>query len=174
MFPHGLLLTLLTPALFSASADPGVVVEINRSEYRLEVTDLLTREHGPTLRVAIGSPSHPTPAGEFWPSEVIRNPSWNPGPHARSLGARYTAPSTSSPLGVGKIPLGFDSIQIHGGAHPLELGKPISLGCIELQDPEWYELVRWLEERGTLAPWRSRGAGDVQTTFRRPVRVIVH
>ncbi|MEM7410287.1 MAG: L,D-transpeptidase [Myxococcota bacterium] len=174
MFPHGLLLTLLTPALFTASADPGVVVEINRSEYRLEVTDLATRERGPSLQVAIGSPSHPTPAGEFWPSAVIRNPSWSPGPHARALGATFTAPSSDSPLGVGKIPLGYNAIQIHGGAHPLELGKPISLGCIELQDAEWFALVRWLEQRGTLATWQPRAAGDVHTTFRRPVRVIVH
>ena len=160
-------------AMLGGGGDPGVVLEVDLASYVLAAHDLAARESGPTLRVAVGSPSHPTPRGEFRPWRVVQNPRWTPGPHARSLGAQPRPPSSNGPLGAGKMPLTAAGLQIHGGADPLELGKPVSLGCVSVADDAWRELIGWLEERETLAPWARRPGGDVVGEFRRPIRVVV-
>ena len=142
------------------------------ARFSLSTRDLSESADGPALRVAVGSPAHPTPTGEFRPLHVVRNPGWMPGPHARRLGARARRPSGDGPLGVGKIPLEAGAIQIHGGADPLELGKPVSLGCVTLRDDGWLELVDWLNSRNGLGPWRESATGHV-SRFRRPIRVVV-
>jgi lipoprotein-anchoring transpeptidase ErfK/SrfK len=61
---------------------------------------------------------------------VVRNPGWSPGAIARSVGAHELPPSADGPLGAGKIPFAErGEIALHGGANPLLLGKPVSLGC---------------------------------------------
>jgi len=173
MRPHAWLLAPLVCLLVGTRSDPGVLIEIDRARFSLETRDLSDGEAGPALRVAIGSPSHPTPAGEYRPSRVVRNPGWRPGAHARRLGARAQRPSSAGPLGVGKIPLASRAIQIHGGADPLELGKPVSLGCVTLRDEGWLELVDWLRQRNSLDPWIATRRGEDVSAFRRPVRVVV-
>jgi hypothetical protein len=166
------------PAL-SASAlpaqvdDAGILLHVDLASFRLEAFDLDTAAIGPILRVSVGSPSNPTPTGEFRPIRLVANPSWTPGPVARSSGARPHAPSGESPLGLGKLPLEFGAIQIHAGAHPLQLGKPMSLGCVSVDDASWLRLIAWLEERESLQSWRRRANGEIETGFRRPVRVVV-
>jgi hypothetical protein len=161
------------PVLIGTRSDPGVLIEVDLASYRLDSRDLSAGSVGPALRIAVGSPAHPTPTGEFHPQRVVRNPGWTPGPHARRLGARAARPSSDGPLGVGKIPLEAGAIQIHGGADPLELGKPVSLGCVTLQDEGWLALVDWLHARNSLEPWRVDDSGDLVSGFRRPVRVVV-
>ncbi len=159
--------------LVGMRSDPGVLIEIDLARFSLESRDLSADTVGPVLRVAVGSPAHPTPTGEFRPLHVVRNPGWMPGPHARRLGARARGPSSDGPLGVGKIPLEAGAIQIHGGADPLELGKPVSLGCVSLRDEGWLELVDWLNSRNSLGPWHETALGNAVSRFRRPIRVIV-
>lgn len=151
----------------------GILLHVDLASFRLEALDLDTAAIGPTLRVSVGSPSYPTPRGEFRPVRLVSNPSWTPGPVARSFGARPHPPSSESPLGLGKLPLEFGAIQIHAGAHPLQLGKPMSLGCVSLDDAGWLRLVGWLEERESLHAWRRRADGETETGFRRPIRVVV-
>jgi L,D-transpeptidase catalytic domain len=159
--------------LVNAESDPGLLIEIDLGQLSLAARDLSADAAGPELRVAVGSPEHPTPTGEFHPVRAVRNPGWLPGPHARRAGARERPPSSDGPLGVGKIPLESGALQIHGGAEPLELGKPISLGCVSLRDEGWLELVDWLASREGLEPWRANPEGDFVAAFRRPVRVVV-
>jgi L,D-transpeptidase-like protein len=173
MRPCAWLLAPLVWFLVGTRSDPGVLIEIDRARFALETRDLSAGEAGPALRIAVGSPAHPTPAGEFRPSRVVRNPGWMPGAHARRLGARGRRPSSDGPLGVGKIPLASGAIQIHGGADPLELGKPVSLGCVTLRDEGWLELVDWLRARDSLEPWRANPRGEDVSAFRRPIRVVV-
>jgi hypothetical protein len=169
-----LLLIALAPALTASAPDPGVLLEVDLARFSLHTRDLSSAVPGPTLRVAVGSPAHPTPTGEFRPVRVVRNPSWVPGDHARRLGARALPPSGDGLLGIGKIPLEFGAIQIHAGADPLELGKPVSLGCVRVQDESWLALVDWLQSSGSLHPWRANPEGDIVSGFRRPIRVVVH
>jgi hypothetical protein len=161
------------PVLVGTRSDPGVLIEVDLARFSLECRDLSAGAAGPSLRVAIGSPAHPTPTGEFRPRRVVRNPGWMPGPHARRLGARAHRPSSDGPLGIGKIPLEAQAIQIHGGADARELGKPVSLGCVTLADDGWIALVDWLRERNSLGPWRANRRGDVVSSFSRPIRVVV-
>jgi len=167
------LIALVVPVLLGSARDPGVLIEVDLERFSLESRDLAAGAVGPALRVAVGSPAHPTPTGEFRPRRVVRNPGWWPGPHARRLGARARRPSREGPLGAGKIPLESGAIQIHGGADPLELGKPVSLGCVTLRDDAWLALVDWLRSRDSLAPERATQRGDLVSAFRRPVRVVV-
>jgi L,D-transpeptidase-like protein len=167
------LIALMLPLLLGSAGDPGVLIEVDLDRFMLLSRDLAADEIGPALRVAVGSPAHPTPTGEFHPREVVRNPGWFPGAHARRLGARARRPSSDGPLGAGKIPLEFGAIQIHGGADPLELGKPVSLGCVTLHDRAWLVLVEWLRARASLAPEQVTPRGDLVSAFRRPIRVVV-
>jgi hypothetical protein len=176
MRPPRTLRLALIAALFpliATDSDPGLLIEIDLEQFSLAARDLSADAAGPALRVAVGSPAHPTPTGEFHPLRVVRNPGWLPGAYARRMGARERPPSSDGPLGVGKIPLESGAIQIHGGAEPLELGKPISLGCVSLHDEGWLELVAWLASREGLEPWRANPEGDLVAAFRRPVRVVV-
>jgi hypothetical protein len=167
------LLLAAAPMLFGATTDPGVLIDVDLAHFRLESRDLYADANGPALAVAVGSPAHPTPTGEFRPQRVVRNPAWMPGAHARRVGARARRPSSDGPLGVGKIPLESGAIQIHGGADPIELGKPVSLGCVQLRDESWLALVEWLRSRGSLEPEHANPGGDLVSAFRRPIRVVV-
>jgi hypothetical protein len=167
------LLLPLALCLLGSTHDPGLLIEVDRARFSLESRDLAADAAGPALVIAVGSPAHPTPSGEFHPRSVVRNPGWRPGPLARRSGARAQRPSSKGPLGVGKIPLGVAAIQIHGGADPLELGKPVSLGCVSLRDESWLALVGWLRAQGGLAPERATRRGDLISSFRRPIRVVV-
>lgn len=167
-------LGLLVPALLAARPDPGVLIELDRAHFSLVARDLAAGTEGPELRVALGSPAHPTPPGAYPLRVVVRNPGWHPGPIARSLGARPVPPSPEGPLGVGKIPFARGGeIALHGGADPVLLGKPVSLGCVRATDRDFLALVAWLEDRGALQPPVAHANGEVTERFRRPARVVV-
>ncbi|HKA16041.1 MAG TPA: L,D-transpeptidase [Myxococcota bacterium] len=172
--PTRALFVIALPMLLLGSLrDPGLLIEVDLANFSLATTDLSEDAVGPALPVAIGSPAHPTPTGEFRPQRVVRNPAWSPGASARGLGARARRPSSDGPLGVGKIPLESGAIQIHGGADPREIGKPVSRGCVSLRDESWVELVDWLRARNSLEPWHASPRGDFVSRFRRPIRVVV-
>ena len=169
------------PWLLAGSADPGLLLELDREDFSLRARDLATEgagrdEHapGPVLRVVLGSPSHPTPSGDFRLRFLVRNPGWNPGVIARGRGASAEPPSSDGPLGVVKLPFAQGGeIALHGGADPLLLEKPVSLGCVRATDSDLLELVGWLESRGALHPAERHPGGDVHQWFRRPARVVV-
>jgi len=168
-----LLLLLLLPMLLAGTSDPGLLLELDRERFSLTVRDLRQDLTGPTLKVVTGSPAHPTPSGDFRLFAVVRNPGWKPGQVARQLGARPVPPSSEGPLGVAKIGFARDGLALHGGADPLLLGKPVSLGCVRTLDEEFLALLDWLEERGGL--WRpsAQPDGELHQGFRRPARLVV-
>jgi hypothetical protein len=160
--------------LGSAPADPGLLLELDREAFEIRARDLRDQSEGPRFRVALGSPAHPTPSGEFRLRGVLHNPEWKPGPDARAAGARAEPASSRGPLGVAKIPFAEGgSIALHGGAHPRLLGKPISLGCVRSADADLLALLAWLESRDALSPPRERANGERQQAFRRPARIRV-
>lgn len=166
------LLSLSAP-LLAGTPDPGLLLELDRTRFELVARDLREEARGPKLRVALGSPAHPTPSGVFPLYQVIRNPDWEPGPLARATGASREPASTRGPLGVAKIPFAGGGLALHGGAHPRLLGKPVSLGCVRTADADLLELLDWLEARGALGPARDRPGGETRQAFRRPTRLRI-
>ena len=165
---------LCLPGLIAGTSDPGVLLELDRESFEVHVRDLASGAEGPRLRVVLGSPAHPTPKGDFPLHVVVRNPGWSPGATARSYGAHPVPPSAAGPLGVGKIPFaGNGEIALHGGANPLLLGKPVSLGCARATDEDLLRLFDWLEEQHALAQPVVVAGGEFRQYFRRPARVSV-
>lgn len=173
-FELPLLLVLLCAPLLVASSgrDPGVVLELDRDGYVVVARDLRTGIAGPPVRVALGSPAQPTPAGSFVLREVVRNPDWDPGPTARAAGARYEPPSEDGTLGAAKIPFS-GAYALHGGGSALLLGKPITLGCLRSADPELLALLDWLDARGALGRSRPVDSGELRQHFIRPARLVI-
>src|SRR5262245_37505096 len=101
--PALLLLLLLSAVSLGAVSDPGILLELDLARFEVQARDLRDDRAGPALRVVIGSPSHPTPAGNFAIHQVVRNPRWTPGEIARKRGAQEKPASSDGPLGVAKI-----------------------------------------------------------------------
>jgi L,D-transpeptidase catalytic domain len=156
----------------SAPRDPGIRFELDRETYRVHVVDLASGEAGPEIPVAIGSPAHPSPHGEYRVWQVVHDPAWNPGRTARSLGARRVAPSPDGPLGIAKIPIAGE-YALHGGASWLTVGKPVTLGCLRATDDSIRNLIDWLELHGALARMPSARSGERPQAFARPARFVI-
>ncbi len=58
-------LLLALPLLVGSGPDPGILLEIDRTTFELTSLDLRDALEGPQIRVVLGSPAHPTPAGTF-------------------------------------------------------------------------------------------------------------
>ena len=165
---------LVACLLVAGTSDPGVLLELDRTRFEVRALDLATGALGPSLRVVLGSPAHPTPKGNFPLHVVVRNPGWSPGATARSYGAHPVPPSAEGPLGVGKIPFAArGEIALHGGANPLLLGKPVSLGCARATDEDLLALFDWLEDQHALQRPVALAGGELRQYFRRPARVSV-
>lgn len=156
----------------STGSDPGIRFEIDRETYRVHVIDLASGDEGPEIPVAIGSPAHPSPTGEFRIWQVVHDPAWNPGRTAKSLGARRVAPGPDGPLGIAKIPIQGE-YALHGGANWLTVGKPLTLGCLRATDESIRALIEWLERRGALAAKPVSGRGEKPQAFKRPARFVI-
>ncbi len=153
--------------------DQGILLELDRETFQLTARDLRDDVTGPQLRVVLGSPAHPTPTGSFPLYQVIRSPEWVPGEEARARGAEPVEASTAGPMGVAKIPFGAGGIALHGGGHPLLLGKPVSLGCVRAMDSELVDLLDWLGDHGALGHPVRRASGEGQQAFLRRARIVV-
>lgn len=168
-----MLLFALVPLLLGGARDPGLLLELDREHFVLTARDLRGDVEGPTLRVVTGSPAHPTPEGVFPIFNVVRNPGWKPGETARRLGAEEIPPSRRGPLGVAKIAFAGEGVALHGGADPVLLGKPVSLGCVRTLDRDFLGLLDWLEQRDGLLGPRPQPDGELHQGFRRPARIVV-
>ena len=151
---------LLWPPGLAAAEPPDIGLQVDRDRFELRARDLRDQSDGPSFPVVLGSPHHPTPSGAFRVYHVVLHPSWKPGPEARDRGAEALPPSAEGPMGVAKIPFARGGFALHGGAHPLLLGKPVSLGCVRATDEDLSELLSWLEEKDaveSVAAFAARG-----------------
>jgi hypothetical protein len=98
-----------------------------------------------TMPVAVGMPSHPTPAGRFEIVGMERNPTWYPPDSRWAQGLGPVEPGAGNPLGTRWMGISAPAIGIHGTPEPKTLGTRASHGCIRLsiRNAEWlYNLVR--------------------------------
>lgn len=167
------LVGLVWPWLCGFETDPGLLIEVDLGAFELTSEDLRSHEAGPGFVVVTGSPRHRTPSGDFAIDLLVHNPGWRPGDTARSYGAEPIPPSMDGPLGIGKIAFAADGILLHGGADPLVLGKPVSLGCVRVLDPDFAKLVHWFKAQQALAEPRLQANGEVHQSFARPIRIVV-
>src|SRR5262245_434971 len=93
---------LCLPWIAGGTSDPGLLLELDRETFEVRAHDLSSGTEGPSLRVVLGSPAHPTPSGNFPLHVVVRNPGWSPGETARAFGAHPVQPSSDGPLGPAK------------------------------------------------------------------------
>src|SRR5262245_32030197 len=156
-------------ALVAAARDPGVRVRVDLGRFELVAVDTRRPSETLVLPIATGSPAHPSPAGRYAPREVVRNPGWKPGVQARAWGAEPMEPGEDTPMGVAKIPLTGDGFAIHGGANPILVGKPVSLGCVRLSDADMLALLAWLDRGGALGSPHAASNGEIHQRLRRPV-----
>ena len=156
-------------ALLGAARDPGVRVRLDLVRFELVAVDSRRPAEPLVLPIATGSPGHPSPVGRYSPHVVVRNPGWQPGMQARAWGAESMEPSDHTPMGVAKIPLSSDGFALHGGANPILVGKPVSLGCVRLSDSDMLTFLDWLERAGALARARPAANGEILQPLRRPV-----
>ena len=170
------LLLLVSSTLIGWSERTPILVEVSLADGTFQASDIRRGSAGATIsaQVAVGSPRFPTPPGHYSPRRLILNPQWQPGAFARSNGAQSMPASGATPLGIATIPLAHRGlISLHGGATPLVLGKPVSLGCIRMADADLAAFVRWLGESGALFPPRPQPNGEIIRAFSRAVRVTV-
>lgn len=168
-----LLLALIAPLVCGSGGDPGVLLQIDRQAFVLSSRDLRDGVEGPSLRVALGSPEHQTPDGSFPLYQLVRDPAWEPGAEARAAGARPLPPSPNGPLGVAKLSFGDGGYAVHGGGHPLLLGKPVSLGCVRTADSDLLRLIDWLEAHDVLGPQVEQPDGERHQSFLRRARLVI-
>jgi hypothetical protein len=166
-------LSIAALASLGAARDPGVRVRVDLTRFELVAVDARKPSESLTLPIATGSPAHPSPAGHYTPHVVVRNPAWHPGDQARAWGAHPMEAGKDTPMGVAKIPLSASGFALHGGATPILVGKPVSLGCVRLSDADMLALLDWLDRAGALAKAKPASNGEILQPLRRPVAVEV-
>lgn len=114
-----------------------------RIEVDLTTMNLTFFERGTpqiTTPVAIGSPTNPTPPGDFFITDIVvlTDPSGPWGPYALGLSARSDT--------ITEFNGGDGIIGIHGTNRPDRIGEPVSLGCIRIPN----EVIVQIAERVQL------------------------
>jgi lipoprotein-anchoring transpeptidase ErfK/SrfK len=163
-------LALLCGLLSVQRAGAEVEFDVDLGRYRLEVRD--PGGDAVSFPISIGSPAHPTPRGSFTIERLIQKPAWIPGPEARRSGQRAMPASYDGPMGIAKMPF-RGAFALHGGAHPLVLGKPVTLGCVRLSDRNMHELIEWLDSRAALSGSAEQASGEILVRFQEPAALRI-
>jgi hypothetical protein len=119
----------------------GPIIVIRRGSRRLYLYRGM--RHVRTFKIAVGTPSHPTPLGRYRVISKERHPTWNPPNSPWAAGLGPVPPGPSNPLGTRWIGTSAPAIGIHGTPQPWTVGTAASHGCIRMYMRE----VEWLFER---------------------------
>lgn len=122
----------------------GMAILVVKSERRLYLfdKDKLVK----TYPVAIGTPGHPTPSGDWHIVNKRFMPTWiNPGSGwAAGMPARIP-PGYNNPLGTRALDLDASGIRIHGTASVSSVGTAASHGCMRMYMPDIEDLFERVE-----------------------------
>jgi lipoprotein-anchoring transpeptidase ErfK/SrfK len=99
-----------------------------------------------TFRVATGSPSYPTPSGNWRIVDKQRYPWWYPPASDWAKGLKPVPPGPGNPLGTRWMGLSASAVGIHGTPDAASIGYSASHGCIRMNVPE----AEWLFEQVAL------------------------
>jgi hypothetical protein len=134
-------LEVAPPARVPLEADgpDPLSLRLNLPAYRLDAV-----EGGRTVRefqVAVGTPDHPTPTGEFLVTKAIWNPWWIPPPFEWAKNERATPPGAANPTGRVKLQFG-EYLYLHGTPTEASLGQAASHGCVRMSNADAIALAR--------------------------------
>jgi hypothetical protein len=125
--------------LEEAGGSNSLSLRLNVPAFRLEAAEgeRTVRE----IRVAVGTPDHPTPTGEFLVTRVIWNPWWIPPPFEWAKDERVTPPGPTNPTGRVKLYFG-EYLYLHGTPDEAGLGQAASHGCVRMRNADVLALAR--------------------------------
>lgn len=127
-------------------ASGALSLSLNVPAYRLDVVEEWTPSR--SYRVAVGTPDHPTPLGEFLIRRVDWNPWWVPPPFEWAAGERVTPPGPDNPTGRVKLMFG-QYMFVHGTPDENSLGRAASHGCVRMANADVIELGRLVHRAGS-------------------------
>lgn len=119
----------------------GPIVIVDRGNFRLTWWKAGKKV---TFPIAVGSPDHPTPTGNFSVIQKQKNPTWFPPDSPWAAGLGPVPPGVSNPLGTRWIGTSAPAIGMHGTPSSSSIGSRASHGCIRMyiHDAErLYDLV---------------------------------
>ncbi|MGH2711357.1 MAG: L,D-transpeptidase family protein [Actinomycetota bacterium] len=122
----------------------GNTIVVDLSDLELTLYDGLRVNR--TYPVAAGSPSYPTPQGEWEIIDKAENPTWNnPAPDGWGKDMPLSiGPGPGNPLGTRALYLNAPGIRIHGTPASYSIGSYASHGCIRMlmsDVEELYDIV---------------------------------
>jgi hypothetical protein len=125
-------------------SDLGHTIVVDLSELQLDLYKGLRQVK--TYPVAAGSPSYPTPPGEWTIWQKVENPTWvNPAPDGWGASLPAVIPGgPGNPLGTRALYLDAPGIRIHGTSASYSIGSYASHGCIRMfmdDVEELYDIV---------------------------------
>jgi hypothetical protein len=127
------------PIRLEAGTVDSLSLRLNIPAYRLEVVkgERVVRE----IQVAVGTPDHPTPIGDFRVTSLVWNPWWIPPPFDWAKDEKATPPGPSNPTGRVKLFFGY-YLFLHGTPDEASLGQAASHGCVRMRNPDAIALAR--------------------------------
>lgn len=132
---------LTSHRVIPAVTSVGAVVIVDRGNFRLSLWKAGKRISFP---IAVGSPDHPTPTGNYTIIQKQTNPTWFPPDSPWAAGLGPIPPGVSNPLGTRWMGTSAPGIGMHGTPVSSSIGTRASHGCIRMfiHDAErLYDLV---------------------------------
>jgi murein L,D-transpeptidase YcbB/YkuD len=127
------------PIRLEAGTVDSLSLRLNIPAYRLEVVEgeRIVRE----IQVAVGTPDHPTPIGDFRVTSLVWNPWWIPPPFDWAKDEKATPPGPNNPTGRVKLFFGY-YLFLHGTPDEASLGQAASHGCVRMRNADAIALAR--------------------------------
>lgn len=130
------------PRVTESQLGPAILVDISERTLDLYVGGAVSKTYG----VAVGTPSHPTPRGEFEITLKRYMPTWsNPGSAWAADMPRTIGPGPSNPLGTRALNINSPGIRIHGTTADSSIGTAASHGCMRMHRRDIEDLYERVE-----------------------------
>lgn len=130
------------PGITESSLGPAILVDISERRLYLYETGTVSKAYG----VAVGTPDHPTPRGEFEITLKRYMPTWsNPGSAWAEDMPQTIGPGPGNPLGTRALNIDSPGIRIHGTSADYSIGTAASHGCMRMHRRDIEDLYERVE-----------------------------
>jgi lipoprotein-anchoring transpeptidase ErfK/SrfK len=123
-----------------------LVADLSERRLKMYEADTLVWQYP----ISPGTPTYPTPPGEYKIRRLVWNPRWTPPPDAE-WAKKYTAKepgNPANPMKVAKIFFKEPDYYIHGTAETYKLGEDASHGCLRMDPEHIAEVAKFVMEHG--------------------------